>query len=326
MRGFAALVLSLVFLSVAITCNGALQRGFYLEKCGENNVEDIIRDVVESRFSKDPTIVAALLRLHFHDCFVSGCDGSLLLNGTDAEKNAGPNFSVRGYDLIDEAKDAVEKACPGVVSCADIIAVATRDAVFMAKGLNYKVETGRRDSLVSSADNVDLPGPSITVKNAIALFKRKGLDKMDMVLLLGAHTVGVTHCSFIGNRLYNFNNTGKKDPTMEASLFKSLSKTCPKIPNDSESQVALDQTINSTNILDNGYLTQVKGRRGILQIDQNIGLDASTGAIVRSFVDGPLKNSFQSRFGGALIKMGRVGVLTGKNEGEIRRTCGAVNP
>ncbi|KAI3967834.1 hypothetical protein MKX01_011009 [Papaver californicum] len=298
MGSFEVLVLGLVLLSFTITCNGALRRGFYLGKCGKNNVEAIIRGVVRSRFSRDPTIVAALLRLHFHDCFVSGCDASLLLNGLDAEKTAGPNFSVRGYDLIDQTKTAVEKACPRVVSCADIIAVATSDAVFMAEGLNYKVETGRKDDLVSLAENVDLPSPSISVKDLIAAFKRKGLNKFDMVLLLGVLTPSESHCSFIQNRLYNFKNTGRKDPTMEATLFRSLSKTCPRIPSRVDSLVALNQTINSTNIVDN----------------------------VRSFVDGPLKKSFQSRFGSAMIKMGRVGVLTGKNKVEIRRTCGAVNP
>lgn len=40
-----------------------------------------------------------------------------------------PNLTVRGYDLIDEVKAALEKACPGVVSCADIIVAATRDAI-----------------------------------------------------------------------------------------------------------------------------------------------------------------------------------------------------
>lgn len=59
-----------------------------------------------------------------------GCDASILLDGSSTEKTAPPNLSVRGYDVIDAAKTAVESKCRGVVSCADIIAIATREAVF----------------------------------------------------------------------------------------------------------------------------------------------------------------------------------------------------
>jgi hypothetical protein len=66
--------------------------------------------------------------------WLKGCDGSVLLNSTKstkAEKDAIPNLSLRGFQVIDAAKAAVEKVCPGVVSCADILALVARDAVHM---------------------------------------------------------------------------------------------------------------------------------------------------------------------------------------------------
>lgn len=52
-----------------------------------------------------------------------------MLQGNNTEQSDPGNRSVGGFSVIDSAKRVLEKFCPGTVSCADIIAMAARDAV-----------------------------------------------------------------------------------------------------------------------------------------------------------------------------------------------------
>lgn len=76
---------------------------------------------------------------------MQGCDASVMIaspNG-DAEKDAQDNLSLAGdgFDTVIKAKQAVESVCPGVVSCADVLTIATRDVVGLVRH-NSHTHTG----------------------------------------------------------------------------------------------------------------------------------------------------------------------------------------
>uniref|UniRef100_A0A453SEZ3 Plant heme peroxidase family profile domain-containing protein n=1 Tax=Aegilops tauschii subsp. strangulata TaxID=200361 RepID=A0A453SEZ3_AEGTS len=108
-----------------------LSPNFYSTSCP--NLAPIVRLGMTSAVQTERRMGASILRLFFHDCFVNGCDGSILLDDTSTfigEKNAGPNAnSARGFEVIDAIKTQVEAACRATVSCADILALAARDGV-----------------------------------------------------------------------------------------------------------------------------------------------------------------------------------------------------
>ncbi|KAJ6383305.1 hypothetical protein OIU78_026730 [Salix suchowensis] len=123
--------------AILIPVNAQLTPDFYDKVCPQ--ALPIIRQITKLAILREPRMGASLLRLHFHDCFVNGCDGSVLLDDTanfTGEKTALPNLnSLRGFEVVDEIKSAVNRACyANVVSCADILAVAARDSVNLVIG------------------------------------------------------------------------------------------------------------------------------------------------------------------------------------------------
>lgn len=57
------------FLLVLPLVMADLRVGFYQSTCPQ--AESIVSQVVKYRFNTDPSLPAALLRMHFHDCFVT---------------------------------------------------------------------------------------------------------------------------------------------------------------------------------------------------------------------------------------------------------------
>ncbi|VVA96357.1 unnamed protein product [Arabis nemorensis] len=310
---FSVLLLVLFIFPVAFA---QLKVGFYSKSCP--NAETIVQSLVSRRFAEDRTLTAALTRMHFHDCFVQGCDASLLIDPTTSqprpEKTAGPNGSVRGFELIDEIKTALEAECPSTVSCSDIVTLATRDSVFLGGGPSYVVPTGRRDGFVSNFADAEriLPGPALPVPAMVTFFADKGMNVFDAVALLGAHTVGRGFCGNFVDRL--------SDPSMDPELAGRLRNTCSA---GGSQFAALDQSMpEASTSFDNLFFLQLRARRGVLLLDHLLATDPATSGVVFQYATS--NDLFKRQFAIAMVKMGAVDVLTG-SAGEIRKNCRAFN-
>ncbi|XP_065875821.1 peroxidase 27-like [Euphorbia lathyris] len=316
-------VLSLLFI-LNLTTSQGLYLGFYSKTCPD--AEYIALNVVKQFVYKDPTLAAPLLRMHFHDCFVRGCDGSVLLDSTkknQAEKAAIPNLTLRGFNVIDAIKSAIEKKCPGVVSCADILSLATRDSVHMIGGAFWEVPTGRRDGRVSRSSEAlnEIPSPFDDIYKLKKRFSGKGLNVKDLAVLSGGHTIGIGHCFIIQNRLYNFTGKGDTDPSLDPFYAAQLKKKC-KPGNNMKTVVEMDP--GSSKTFDKSYYNVVSKRRGLFQSDAALLNDVDTKSYVLSQSYSNNGFTFAHDFAQSMVKMGHIGVLTGK-KGEIRKKCSFVN-
>ncbi|KAJ6693416.1 hypothetical protein OIU85_004208 [Salix viminalis] len=293
-----------------------LSTNFYAATCP--NALSAIRTAVLKAVSKEHRMGASLLRLHFHDCFVNGCDASVLLDDTSSftgEKTAGPNAnSLRGYDVIDTIKSQLESTCPGVVSCADILAVAARDSVAALSGPSWTVQLGRRDSTTASfaAANSDLPSPLMDLSDLITSFSNKGFTAKEMVALSGSHTIGQARCLLFRNRVYN-------ETTLDSTLATSLKSSCPGTGSD-DSLSSLDAVTPVT--FDNSYFKNLANNKGLLHSDQQLFSGGTTDSQVKTY---SLNSAtFYADFAKAMVKMGSISPLTG-SDGQIRTNCAKVN-
>ncbi|KAI3913554.1 hypothetical protein MKX01_022135 [Papaver californicum] len=260
-----------------------------------------LHNVVSQKLLEAPTTAAGALRLFFHDCFVEGCDASVLIASSStnkAERDAEINLSLPGdgFDVFFRAKRALELQCPGIVSCADVMAIATRDLVNLVGGPRWEVHKGRRDGLYSKASSVgnNLPQMNQTITQLINLFESKGLTVLDMVALSGAHTIGLSHCKEYMSRIYSYNKTFDIDPSMNKDYAQTLRRPCPNNHN-------LDP-----NVTDQKLFTDSFTRRYVLSMAKD-------------------EQFFFSNFVAAMIKLASIGVKVG-TDGEVRRDCGFVNP
>ncbi|KAK8529747.1 hypothetical protein V6N13_102650 [Hibiscus sabdariffa] len=100
--GHGVLIILLLAMAGSLVQGQGTRVGFYLRSCPR--AESIVRSAVQSHFRSDPPLAPGWLRMHFHDCFVNGCDASIVIYGAGTEKTAPPNILLRGYKVIDDAK------------------------------------------------------------------------------------------------------------------------------------------------------------------------------------------------------------------------------
>ncbi|CAN6279480.1 unnamed protein product [Urochloa humidicola] len=290
----------------------ALSLDLYDEKCPA--AEAAVTAAVRQAMAKDRTVAAGLLRMHFHDCFVRGCDGSVLLDSTanvTAEKDGPPNVSLHAFFVIDNAKAAVEALCPGVVSCADILALAARDAVVLSGGPSWVVPVGRRDGRVSLASETStLPGPRASFDQLKQAFHGRGLSTKDLVVLSGGHTLGFAHCSSFQDRIRPVG-----DPALSPSFAASLRRACPANNTARGAGAGLDATSAA---FDNTYYRMLQAGRGLLGSDEALLTHPKTRAYVALYAAS--QEAFFRAFAKSVLRMG------GLNGGdEVRANCRRVN-
>ncbi|XP_042400318.1 peroxidase N-like [Zingiber officinale] len=318
-------VLLVGLLCASMEVRSQLSPTFYSQSCP--NLLRVVRREVAAAVCNETRMAASLLRLHFHDCFVNGCDGSVLLDGSDGEKFANPNRnSARGFEVVDAIKAAVESECNATVSCADILAIAARDSVVLSGGPSWRVLLGRRDGLVANQTgaNANLPSPFDSISAIISKFAAVGLNTTDVVALSGGHTIGLARCATFSNRLSGFSETSSVDPTLDSSLASALQNLCPQSA-DGNDTTGLDR--NSTFAFDNHYFTNLVRQRGILSSDQGLfssdeGVAAATRELVLKYDNSTW--AFFCDFANSMIKMGSITPLTG-SDGQIRINCRVVN-
>ncbi|KAL6853947.1 hypothetical protein ACP4OV_019976 [Aristida adscensionis] len=294
---------------------------FYKRSCP--NAESIVRSFVKDAVRRDVGLAAGLLRLHFHDCFVQGCDASVLLDGSatgPGEQQAPPNLTLRpsAFKAINDIRDRLEKACGGaVVSCSDILALAARDSVAESGGPSYRVPLGRRDSpaFATRGDVLGgLPPPTATVPALLAVLSKINLDAADLVALSGGHTIGLGHCASFEDRLFP-----RPDPAMNATFAGRLRQTCPA--KGADRRTVLD--VRTPNVFDNKYYVNLVNREGLFTSDQDLFSNAGTRPMVARFAQD--QKAFFDQFAVSVVKMGQINVLTG-GRGQVRRNCSARNP
>lgn len=165
------------------------------------------------------------------------------------------------------------------------------------------------------AANKNLPPPFLDFPALLSNFQSHGLSLEDLVILSGAHTIGLARCTTFRNRIYN-------DTNIHPAFAAALRMHCPPFPPvGDDNTTPLDRT---TAHFDTVYFDDLLHQEGLLHSDQQLfkGDGSASDGLVRYYSANP--KAFLADFGVSMIKMGNMKPLTG-SEGEIRMNCRKVN-
>ncbi|KAK6123932.1 hypothetical protein DH2020_042329 [Rehmannia glutinosa] len=256
--------------------NPGLFMNYYKDSCPQ--AEDIIKEQVQLLYKRHKNTAFSWLRNIFHDCFVESCDASLLLDSTRrmlSEKETDRSFGMRNFRYIETIKEALERECPGVVSCSDILVLSARDGIVALGGPYIPLKTGRRDGRKSRADILEqhLPDHNESMSVVLERFANIGIDTSGVVALLGAHSVGRTHCVKLVHRLY---------PEVDSSLTLTMLSTCStSAPTRSRPKGGpIRENDRGTPMkLDNNYYRNILDNKGLLIVDHQLVTDKEDQAL-----------------------------------------------
>lgn len=165
----------------------------------------------------------------------------------------------------------------------------------------------------------------------------------------GAHSIGVTHCTFFEDRLYNFSGTGKPDPELDTGFKQELKTKCPfsasapspgtgtgpsTIPASDYGGVSsaggndgvIDLSYNNEGGEENfgtRYYRRLMQKKGLMYADQQLTGREETEMWVRAYASDT--QLFRRDFAMSMMKLSNYHVLTGPL-GQVRTTCSKVLP
>ncbi|KAM0852952.1 hypothetical protein ACQ4PT_051419 [Festuca glaucescens] len=282
----AAAVLATVAALLAPAAVAQLSTSFYSGSCA--SLESIVRSGMVSAVQQEPRMGASILRLFFHDCFVNGCDGSVLLDDSSTltgEKNAGPNAnSLRGYEVIDAIKSPGRRRLP-------------RHRLLRRHPSRRRP---RRRQPAGRSDVGGAAGPSGRAHDHAG----GGEQQPPLAVVqrgdayLGVRVQGPRlprHGGAVGRAHHRGRASGATDGNLA--------------PLDAFSSVRFD----------NGYYRNLLSRFGLLHSDQELfGSGGPVDSIAQTYAGNG--GAFSADFVTAMIKMGNISPLTGSS-GEIRNNC-----